>query len=114
MTEMDSLCECFYLTQAQLGQIMKMSEIQLAQWQTGEKNPNIIKICRLFFFLIRHYTRYFHHDLIAKEYRRDKVPTVASTKAVCHSTIQTTINSHANNNDNQGITGQSTPEQPPE
>lgn len=69
---MDSLCECFTLSPTRLGQIMKMTDIELAQWQKGEKKPHVINICRLFLFLIRHYTQYFHHDLIAKEYRWGK------------------------------------------
>ncbi|WP_299493885.1 hypothetical protein [uncultured Shewanella sp.] len=72
MTEMDSLCECFDLTQIQLGKIMKMPQVQLSLWQTGQKKPNIINVFRLMIFLLRHYNRYSHRELITKEYRWEK------------------------------------------
>ncbi len=86
---MDSLCECFNLTQHQLGLIMKMCPFQLKQWQTGGKRPNIIKIFRLMFFLLRHYHRYCRRELIATEYRWGKSQSQSTSLSAFETSSQT-------------------------
>lgn len=81
MTEMDSLCECFNLTQHQLGKIMKMRPFQLAQWQAGEKRPNIINLFRLMIFLLKSYHRHCRRELIAKEYSWEKTKRLSASSS---------------------------------